>query len=114
MADNGFNGTTVTFPSTSGRQTELRSVTDADSPAEVQISGSTSATHQYVPGLSDPSYSIEICGGSTVAIGSTGSCVVKWFNGETSTLGSAILMAKEKSGSVDAEILSSLTFRPTD
>ena len=109
----GFNGTAITFPSTSTRLNPVTDITHNQSGAVIAIGGSTSAGYVYEDGLTDESVEITVQGGSTVTKGSTGQVKAIWNDGSSNTLISkAVVISVNKTGSVDSPISSSITFRP--
>ncbi|KKL59742.1 hypothetical protein LCGC14_2212290 [marine sediment metagenome] len=112
MADNGFNGSVFTFPTTGTKLNPLRSVNHAIVAAKVDVSGSTSATKLYRTGLPDPTMSITIVGTNASAIGTTGEAKVVWQDATNDTVDPAVLVSNSAAGSQDGEILSTLEFAP--
>jgi len=113
MANLGFNGTTVSFASTAGvTANPLRSVTYSNSPAEVDVSGSTDSTHKYTPGMDNETLTYELVGAASIVNGSTGTVTVSWNDGNSDSF-RGVIMTHEHTGSMDGELLTSVTIRPS-
>ena len=112
MADDGFNGTTISFATPD--QTPLRDISVSESGAEVDVSGGADAIKTYESGIPDETVTYTIVGGSTVGIGDEGAVVVAWNDGSSdASLTNSVCVGKETSGSMDGEILTAITVRPT-
>jgi len=107
MANKGFNGTTVTFPSTASTL-GLRGVSYTESAAEVNVTGASDSVQKHVAGIPKKELSLDIVGGSTVTAGTTGSMTVNWNDGKTTTVGSVVVISKDIKGQMDGEITASL------
>jgi len=110
MANEGFNSSTFTF---NGARSPLESIAYSDSAAEIAVTGSTDATHVYVAGKSNPAITVELVGASTETVGSTGTAVVTWFDGNTHTLTNSVVISVDESGSLDDKLTTSIGIRPT-
>jgi len=110
MADAGFNGSTISIDGSGA--TPLRSIDYDDGDNAVDLSGCADSTHEYVNGLSDPVITCEVVGRTTVSKGDTGSVSVSWNDGQTDSITSAVVTGISASGSLDGEILSTITLRP--
>jgi len=109
----GFNGTYLTFPSTSTRITGITDLSHPQSGAEIQIGGSTNSGYAYEDGLTDESVEVTVTGGTTITKGTTGEVKAIWNDGSSNTLISkAVVTNVEKTGSLDNPITSTVTFRP--
>lgn len=105
------NGTTLDF---GGAVSDVRSITFSDSGTPIDITDLSSTNHEYETGLSDPECTVELVGGTTIAVGDTGTVTVDWADAVTdSTMTDGIVTNVEISGSLDSEITSSVTFKPT-
>jgi len=112
MADDGFNGTTISFATPD--QTPLRDISVSESAAEVNVTGGADSIMTYESGIPDETVTYTIVGTSTVAIGAEGATVVAWNDGGSDgSLTNAVVVGKEVSGSMDGEILTAITVRPT-
>jgi len=108
MANKGFNGTTVTFPSTSASIGSLRGVSYSESAPEVNLTDSNDTVQTHTTGIPKKELTLDLVGGSTITAGSTGSLEVKWFDGTTTSLGNVAVVSKDTKGQMDGEITSSL------
>lgn len=107
MANDGFNGTTVTF---AGVTVPLQSVNFNETGAKVDVTGSTSSQHEYVAGLSDKDVDFTIVGVSTGAtVGTTAALTIAWFDGTTQALGGFGVVGRSISGSIDGAITTTIT-----
>jgi len=105
MANKGFNGTTVTFPSTSTVVGLLRGASYTESSAEVNVTGVADAAQSHVAGIPKKELSLDLLGCSTaLTVGSTGSMKVNWFDGKTSNLGKVVIISRDVKGQMDGEI----------
>ena len=125
-ANNGFNGSFVTWPSTTAPLAPLTSISFSDTVAEVQVSGSTDTTHRFVAGIPDQTMTVELVGASSaLTVGTTGQLNFHfntWASTEehtfpsTALIGSAsveaIITNVDQGGSVDSAITNSVTVRP--
>lgn len=107
MANDGFNGTTLTWGA--GGETPLQSVNDNQTGAKVDVTGSTSPQHQYVAGLKDQDIDFTVVGNSTVQVGDTTSLTIAWFDGTTDALGVWNCVGRAKSGAVDGTVTTTIT-----
>jgi len=111
MADDGFNGTTISFATVD--QAPLRDISVSESGAEVDVTGSADTFKTYEAGIPDETVTFTHVGGSTIAIGDEGAVVVAWNDsGTDGSLTNGVLVGKKTSGSMDGEILTALTVRP--
>ena len=113
MADDGFNGSTISFGGAD--QTPLLSISVEDSVAEVPVSGAADSAHTYEGGISNPSTTWEVAGDTTLSKGDAGAIVVAWNDvdaGAHGSITSAIITSISKTGSLDSPISSSITARP--
>ena len=111
MADDGFNGTTISFATVN--QAPLRDITSSDGAAEVDVTGCADTIKTYESGLPDETVTFTIVGGSTVGIGDEGAVVVAWNDsGTDGSLTNGVCVGKETSGALDGEILTAFTIRP--
>lgn len=110
MANKGFNGSTISIAGSG--QTPLRSIDYDDPDNAVDVSGCADASHGYVNGLPDPQITFEVVGITTVEKGDTGSVSIAWFDGQNDSITSAIVTGVNKTGSLDSELLSTVTVRP--
>lgn len=111
MANDAFNGTTFTFGG--GAQTPLRSCSYDNSAAEIDVTGAGDSLHTYEAGLPNETLTVEVVGGSSVAVADEGAITIAWFDGTSDTTTNSVCTAVSRSGSLDGEILTTLTFRPT-
>ncbi|MFA5234975.1 MAG: hypothetical protein WC390_11305 [Sulfurimonas sp.] len=113
MANKGFNGSTVNFPSTSSGIGALRGASYSNSCAEVSVTGSTFAAQAHVKGIPKKDVTLDLVGASTVTAGSTGSLSVSWFDGTSTSLGKVIVVSKDIKGQMDGEITTSIKVTKT-
>jgi len=108
-----FNGSTLTFDSASvGR---LRSLDFSSSGAKVDVTDSADSEKKYEAGIPDLSLTAEVVGGTSLSIGDSGALVVAWTDtGSLGSITSAVVTDISVSGSMDGEILSTVTFVPLD
>ena len=112
MADDGFNGSTISFGTPD--QSPLRDIPVSESGAEVDVTGCADTFKTYKSGIPDETVTFTIVGGSALAIGTEGAVTVAWNDGGTDgTLTNGVIVGKETSGSMDGEILTAITVRPT-
>ena len=109
MANKGFNGSTVTWPSGSAIG-QLRGISFSESAAEVLVSGSTHAQHAVVAGIKKLTATIDLVGSSTVQPADTGTLALTWNDGKTASIGAAVCVGADIKGVMDGEITTSLTF----
>ena len=111
MADDAFNGATITLASvTIG---PLRSISVTNSAAKADVTYSTSTAKAYDPGIPDMTVTCEIVGGAAVAVGDTGDLDIAWNDIGGSTLGSiasAACVSVATNGSMDGEITTTVEF----
>lgn len=114
MADDGFNGSTVTF--NGAGQTPLRSITFDCGGAMADVSGAGDSQKTYVAGLDDPKVTFVVCGATALSRGGTGGTaglVIAWNDGDSDgTLTAAIISSVSVAGSMDGEILSTIEVVP--
>ncbi len=111
MANLGFNASTISF--NGGDQIPLRDINYTDAAAEVQVTGSADSEHSYEAGISDPTVTYTIVGGSGLAIGAEAAVAIAWFDGTTDALTNGVCTNRATSGSIDSELLTAVTVRPT-
>ncbi len=126
MANEGFNGSTVTWDPT-GAATALAlgpllGCDDSVTGAEVPVTGAGDSLHTNEVGIDDESVTVQI-GGSpgpdqasgVIAAGQKGALAVAWNEGVGTqvSLANGLLTNLEVSGSLDGPITSSVTVRPT-
>lgn len=111
MANAGFNGSKVTFPSTSTTVTSLRGISFDESSPEVSVTSSTDTAGKVVAGVPMSSVTIDLVGGTTISSGDTGALGITWFDADTGgTLAAVVVIDRSISGSMDGEITSSVKF----
>jgi len=109
MANKGFNGSAVTWPSGSAIG-QLLGISFSESAAEVLVSGSTHAQHAVVAGIKKLAATIDLVGSSTVQPEDTGTLGLTWNDSKTTIFGTAVCLSAEEKGSMDGEITTSLSF----
>ena len=113
MANDGFNGSTIKFPTTSDTEANLRSISFEETGNQIDVSNEDGSTMEYVAGTKDVSVTVEVTGVPTHTVGTTGSVTIAWFEGGTETLTKALLADRSSSGSFEEAITTSMTFVPT-
>ena len=116
MANKGFNGTIVTWPTTSAAIGNLRGLSWSGASADIDVTGSTYANHASVAGKKRLSCTVDLVGGTTVIAGTTtvGHLGIKWFDKGTEVgLHNAVCNSRDVKGSMDGEITTSLKFAKT-
>lgn len=110
MADSA-NGSTFNWGGTV--QTDVRSInfTENGNPIDVSVLGS--AQHVYELGLVDTEIVVEAVGVSSIEVSTTTqAATATWNDGSTDSLSIALCTGKDVSGSLDTELITSLTFKP--
>jgi len=115
MADNGFNGSTLTFNGTAcslGNATNaLLSMNHTKVGTPVDVSGAGSVTKEFVMGLIEDTFECEVVGTPGIDPSATSAALVMtWEDGETDSC-NAICIENSISGSVDGAITSKLAFK---
>jgi hypothetical protein len=116
-SDDGFNGSTITF-TISGESASifggLRSMEFTESAPKVNVTGSGDSTTTYRTGVPDPALTVTWVGGLPAAnadVGDQGALVVVWEDTTTDgAIANAIIVDRGTSGSMDGEIISTMTF----
>ena len=112
MADDGFNGSTMTFVAVTFGG--LRSLEFSESGPKVNVTGSADSNTTYRTGVPDPQLVATFVGGlpaAGCAIGTQGALGITWEDGTTDgTIANAIVVDRGSSGSMDGEITSTVTF----
>ena len=111
MADDAFNGATITLSSVAIGP--LRSISVTSSAAKADVTYSTSTAKAYDPGIPDITVTCEVVGGVTVAVGDAGVLDVDWNDIGTATLGTiaaATCVSVATNGSMDGEITTTVEF----
>ena len=111
MANDGFNGSTVTFDSVAVG--DLLSIDYSDSVEAIDTTDSADTSHKYLTGIPDPECSVEVVGVPSLSVAATGTLSVAWFDGTTDTMTASVLTEISSSGSVDDKISTTLTFKPS-
>lgn len=115
MANDGFNGATITFPTNIFGG--LRSLEFSESAPKVNVTGSGDSETTYRTGIQDPQLVATFVGGlpaSGADIGTQAVLTIVWPDTTadgTQTL--AIVVDRGTSGSMDGEMTSTITFAPT-
>lgn len=112
MADDGFNASTISFAGAD--LTPLRDIRYSEAGGKADVTGSADALKTYEGGIPDVSVSVTIVGGTTLSKGDKGAVVTAWNDGGTDgAITNAMVDTVEESGSMDSEILSTITFVPS-
>lgn len=108
MADDGFNGSTISF--SAGDQIPLRAISYGDTAAQVKVSGSADAKALYVPGQPDETITFDVVGVTALTTADAAAAVsIAWNDGSTDDFTTGCIVDVQKTGSEDGEILSSVT-----
>ena len=111
MADDGFNGSTLTVAGVSA--TGIKDISFSQSGAKVQVSGAEATQKEYMTGIPDIELTASVVGALAVDVGDTGETSVVWNDGTTDTITNSIVVSVDTSGSEDGEITTSVTVAPT-
>ena len=108
MADDGFNGSTITIGSS---QLPLLSITHETVAAEIDLTGAADTEGTYVVGIPHEKVTFEVVGVSALAVAATAvEVAIAWNDGSTDTLTTGQCSGNTVTGSIDDKITSSLTF----
>lgn len=110
MANDAFNGTTITFGGTA--IDKVRSIDFTDEANEVDTTSLDDSTHAFVAGIKSLECNVEVLGNPALSEGDTGAIVLTWFNGDSDSIGSGICTSVSKSGTLDGEIATTYAFKP--
>lgn len=112
MANKGFNGSTFSFASSVIGT--LKGLTVDVKASEIDITAAGDSLHTYEVGLPDTELSVEVIGGTILAIGTKGAVAVAWFDGTTTgTLTKGVVTSANVKGSVDGEISATYKIKAT-
>ena len=110
MANKGFNGSVLTWPTTSAVLGQLRGISFSGAAADINVTGSTYALQASVAGKKRLSCTVDLVGGTTVVTGTTGHLGITWNDSKTTPLHNAVCVGRDVKGSMDGEITTSLKF----
>lgn len=111
MADDGFNGSTITFEED---QTPLVAMAYDAGCGLADVTGAADSAHSFEPGVPGESIEWEIVGTTTLAIGNEAATTVAWNDG--GTLGSftnAVIVSVRAGGGEDGAKTTVIKARPT-
>ncbi len=111
MADDSFNGASITFASASIGP--LRSISFSEAGAKADVTDSDDAAKAYAVGIPDATVTVEVVGGVTASVGDLGTLTVAWVDIGSSTSGTitdATIVSIATQGSMDGEITSTVEF----
>jgi hypothetical protein len=115
MANDGFNGATITFPTNIFGG--LRGIEFSESGPKVNVTGSIDTETTYRSGIADPQLVATFVGGlpsSGADIGTQAELAITWPDGTSDgSMTLAIIVDRSTGGSMDGEMTSSITFAPT-
>ena len=112
MADDGFNGSTISFAAAD--QTPLLSITTVNGVGEVPVGGAGDTGHTYEGGIPTKSTTWDVTGNTTLSKGDEGAVVVAWNDGGAhGSIAAAVIQSVRKTGSLDSPISCSITVIPT-
>jgi hypothetical protein len=112
MADDSFNGATLTFATVAVGGLRSISVSDTAPKADCTAAEETTGRH-FKTGIPELTITCEVIGGVTVAPGDTGALAIAWLDIGSSTLGTinpAEVVSVSTNGSMDGEITSTVEF----
>jgi hypothetical protein len=114
-ANDGFNGSILTFNSNALGSVRSIDVTIGGATVDVSASGDEAGGKTWVNGLDDVEIGIEFVGASTLVRGSIGVLSIAWNDASTipGSLDQAICTQITQRGSMDGEITSNATFKKT-
>jgi len=111
MADDGFNGSTITFAT--GAETPLLDINYTEAAAEVDVTGAGDSSHTYEAGIPDVTATFTIVGGNALSVGDEGAVAVAWNDGSAESLTNGVITNIVTSGSLDDKITSAVTVKET-
>ncbi len=111
MANDGFNGTTITIGSA---QTPLIDLTHTRSAAKVDVTGCGDQIHNYEVGLPDDTITFTVVGVSGLdPEDATSAVTVAWYDGTSTGYAGMVCTDAVVSGSLDGTITTALTYVPS-
>ena len=113
MANDGFNGSTLKFPTATDAVGGIISMQFPEDGNEVDVTSLDSSNMEFVPGMKDIECTVEVVGVNTLTVGTTGAIAIAWFDGGTEAIATAILAGNDRGGSLNEKLSSSLRFKPT-
>ncbi len=117
MANDGFNGSVLSFAGNALGSLRSVDVTVGGATVDISASGDGTGGKTWVNGLDDVEIGVEFVGGMTTGVtrGAIGTLGVAWFDGSStpSTLTNAICTQITQRGSMDGEITANATFKKT-
>ena len=108
------NGSTFSFDAADIG--EVRSIDFTASANEADVTVLSDTEHKYCPGATDIECVIEIVGSqstSAIAVGDVGAIAISWNDTGSESIPDAVCTGRETSGSLDSEITTTYTFKPT-
>lgn len=112
MADDGVQGSTISFAATPIGKVQSISVSEDGNPVDVSHLGSSVMT--YIDGLPDVELTVEVIGVPAISRGATGVIAIAWNDGTNSDGGATTFLLANKStgGGKGEAITTTLTFKP--
>lgn len=112
MANDGFNGTHVGFPTATTTIGSLRGLSVSQAGADIPVHGAADTAAKSIVGIPKTEITLDLVGGPIVCgPGSTGALSIAWFDGATlGTLTNAVVVSVDINGQMDGEISSSIKF----
>lgn len=106
------NGSTATFDSTALGTVRDISWTENGNPIDVTDLGDTN--HIFEVGITDIECTLTVVGGedSAAAVGDSGTLAISWNDGSSESA-TMVCTNRETSGSLDSEITTNYTFKPS-
>jgi hypothetical protein len=111
MADDSFNGASLTFATVAVGP--IRSISFSEVGAKADVTDSDDSAKAYDVGIPDATVTIEVVGGVSVSVGDTGTLTIAWGDIGTATSGTiaqAQVVSIATNGSMDSEITSTVEF----
>lgn len=110
-----WTGTTVTGGGTlvnvNASGVRVLSATDSDGDGEIDVTGSLQTKREYEEQMDDESLTIEMLGADGISRGDTGTLTAAWNDGGSTDLGTAVVVSKQKTGSVGDRVVYSFKLR---
>jgi len=106
-----FSGSgTATIAGTAGIR--VSNVSDKDGDGKINVTTAGDATYVYEADIDDPAISFDALGADAIDRGDTGATTFSWNDGGSTSLGTSVVVGKEKSGSIGEKIVYKLTVVP--
>lgn len=111
MANDGFNGSTLTFGSSIS---DILSIGYTSNGSSIQLTGSDAAKKFFATGIPDDGITVTVAGVTSIGAGDDdATTTIAWYDGTTNTLGSHVCISVEISGSEDSPVTSTVELVPS-